>query len=629
MKKVKVLMGRNKELKEDEEEKVLNTQDPSPPVSATSVSSLATADTGFRQELQQQPSISQHLESTEGFPNSSSQTIPRNDTPGVPPLVTSQATLPHAQTSNSVPVASNAASQLQQFLVSASVVEDVSAAMPHYQDDILKLIVTMPVHGQKQNVQFDFHLVEDDPVEVAREMVTELGIPQEAILEIGGTISALAREARIKQGHHRKHQQATQPVITTSVPIPSTHVNHLSSSMYQSQPPSQVLQPQHAQSIATVAPPLSVTNENPMYQPHQSSKVVQSQHPQNAVPTLENHFANSTNQAQQPSQFVHTQSNTVVTTMPPTTHENHVSNSMFQSQHSVPQPVHGSGNIPLQRAQSNTTVTTMPPTTHENHTPNSIFQSQTSSSQPVHGSVNVSTQRQVASATPPPPTTPLTGQDVVQTNLLTALQPVALDNPVPVLHRANSSTQAFPQSAQQQTDQIILPEINKEAAESSEPITDIQNGSLPNQPRAKIMEKDVSELTFSDPINDPQNTRLINIEGSEGEDDDDNMNEELKRLNADFHKDLMRAEKVHDIRMDNLRRAKLEKEQRHIQTLEKHEKEKMQFEKRVQQEAMEQSKRLEKIQLKYASQRQKLVQKNTEGSSVSSSPTQDISDQNQ
>jgi len=589
MKKVKVLMGRNKELKEDDEEKLPDIQvafnDPSR-TAATSVSSFATADTGFQQEIQQQPPSSQHVEPTEGISILPSQTVPTNDTSVAPQFVNSQAATHRAQTSNAVPmslsVTSNASNQLQQFLVSASVVEDVSAAMPHYQDDILKLIVTLPVDGQTHNVQFDFHLVEDDPVEVAREMVIELGIPQEAILEIGGTISALARGARIKQGHHRKQ------VVTPTAPINSTHEHHHASSMYQSQQPSQVVHPQHTQSINTSSPPIPATSESPMYQSHQSPQLLQSQHPHNVatvtVPTLENHVANPNNQAEQSSQFVQTQSNPSATKIPPTTHENHTSNSTFQTQRTSSQLLHGSGNTPL--------------------------------------------QRQLSSVTPPPPLISITGQDYIQTNSLTSLQPIAVENPAPLSQQANSSIQVFPQSVQQQTDQVALPEMNTEAVESLEPITDNQSGCLPNHVRMPTMDKDVSEPILSDPLSDNQNMRLINVEVAENDDDDDSMHEELKRLNQDFHKDLMRAEKVHDIRMDNLRRAKLEKEQRHMQTLEKHEKEKMQFEKRVQQEAMEQSKRLEKIQLKYASEREKLVQKTTQGSSQSSSPTQDISDQN-
>ena len=37
-----------------------------------------------------------------------------------------------------------------------------------YEADMLGVIVTLPVEGQIQNVQFDFHIVADDLVQVAR-----------------------------------------------------------------------------------------------------------------------------------------------------------------------------------------------------------------------------------------------------------------------------------------------------------------------------------------------------------------------------------------------------------------------------------------------------------------------------
>ena len=61
-----------------------------------------------------------------------------------------------------------------------------------YKDDILGLIVTLPVKGQTQNVKFDFHIVADDPVQVDIGMVTELDIPEDTVLEISENISSMA-----------------------------------------------------------------------------------------------------------------------------------------------------------------------------------------------------------------------------------------------------------------------------------------------------------------------------------------------------------------------------------------------------------------------------------------------------
>mmetsp|Transcript_6593 Transcript_6593/g.9442 ORF Transcript_6593/g.9442 Transcript_6593/m.9442 type:complete len:1079 (-) Transcript_6593:63-3299(-) len=70
-------------------------------------------------------------------------------------------------------------------------------------NDILQLRITLTLNNEDQQVQFEFHLIEDDPVQVAREMVSELHLPQDAILEISETISGVARQARIRQEQYK------------------------------------------------------------------------------------------------------------------------------------------------------------------------------------------------------------------------------------------------------------------------------------------------------------------------------------------------------------------------------------------------------------------------------------------
>ena len=65
------------------------------------------------------------------------------------------------------------------------------------------IIVTLSVEGQIQNLQFDFHSVAEDHVQVAREMVTELEIPKDAVLDISETLSGIVRSTRIQQGRLR------------------------------------------------------------------------------------------------------------------------------------------------------------------------------------------------------------------------------------------------------------------------------------------------------------------------------------------------------------------------------------------------------------------------------------------
>jgi len=58
-----------------------------------------------------------------------------------------------------------------------------------------------------QTVRFNYDPFQDDPIQVAREMVNELNFPDDAVLEISETISHLARNARV-----RIMQQQQQPL---------------------------------------------------------------------------------------------------------------------------------------------------------------------------------------------------------------------------------------------------------------------------------------------------------------------------------------------------------------------------------------------------------------------------------
>jgi DNA repair exonuclease SbcCD ATPase subunit len=88
-----------------------------------------------------------------------------------------------------------------------------------------------------------------------------------------------------------------------------------------------------------------------------------------------------------------------------------------------------------------------------------------------------------------------------------------------------------------------------------------------------------------------------------GEDED----EELRKLDEDFQKNLQRAKKVFDNRMDNLQRSQIEREAQHKKTLEKHQKERAEFEKRLQQEAKEQNRRIEQLQREWDRKREVLA----------------------
>lgn len=160
------------------------------------------------------------------------------------------------------------------YLVAAAVV-DSELNTTVYEDDILKLILTLPVEGSTKNVQFDFHLVEDDPIKVTKEMVAELGIPPDAVLEISETISGLACAARVNQekylarqqpGHVRSSSQTVLPALASLGTMPPATPEAI-------QPPYQGIIPSTSQQ--------SLVNQQTMVQPIQTivPQVDNVQHP--------------------------------------------------------------------------------------------------------------------------------------------------------------------------------------------------------------------------------------------------------------------------------------------------------------------------------------------------------------
>lgn len=91
----------------------------------------------------------------------------------------------------------------QNLVIAALLDEDNGQSLSN---DKMKMSFTVNFDVRREHVQFEFDLIEDDPVKVAREMVTELSLPERAILAISETISGLARSARIRQDQHRKAQ---------------------------------------------------------------------------------------------------------------------------------------------------------------------------------------------------------------------------------------------------------------------------------------------------------------------------------------------------------------------------------------------------------------------------------------
>jgi hypothetical protein len=90
------------------------------------------------------------------------------------------------------------------------------------------------------------------------------------------------------------------------------------------------------------------------------------------------------------------------------------------------------------------------------------------------------------------------------------------------------------------------------------------------------------------------------------DDDDDLCTEELRKLDEDFKKNMMRAKKVFVNRMDNLQRTQVQREAQHMKTLEQHQKDRAAFEKRLQQEEIEQNRRIEQMQKEWDRRREEV-----------------------
>lgn len=83
--------------------------------------------------------------------------------------------------------------------------------------------------------------------------------------------------------------------------------------------------------------------------------------------------------------------------------------------------------------------------------------------------------------------------------------------------------------------------------------------------------------------------------------------EEIRRLEQEFEKKLQRAKKSYGTRMDNLHRSKEEAEAQHQMTLEKHEKERIEFEKRVRLAEEEQTRRLNQLEKEFIEKKKEFM----------------------
>jgi WNK lysine deficient protein kinase len=226
MRKVKVMMGRDEELEENREGSKDGLNAPAP---------LSSPALGFTAVARQQSVSSNQPMST------------HSDVPSVVSasthvkLSTQRMTSNGSDTSNQLLYQNCPLESTLKYMKMASILEDSSMGVP-YSNNIMHLRLTLKLGVDEQHVQFGFHLIQDDAVQVAREMVKELHLPQDATLEISETISSIARQARIHQGNfkigiqqnmpHLPQHQHTAPLHNVGIQMPmASHDNALDRSI--------------------------------------------------------------------------------------------------------------------------------------------------------------------------------------------------------------------------------------------------------------------------------------------------------------------------------------------------------------------------------------------------------------
>ena len=719
--KVKVLMGRGQELKEDEE-----------PLVDTSGRSIDGS--------------TQSHTSSDRLPDPNNQTLKN----GIPALRASKK----VNVGPSLQV-----TQPGHYLVAAAVIENEAALA--YPDDILKLVVTLPVEGQTQNVQFDFHLVEDDPVQVGKEMVSELGIPQGAVLEISETISGLACAARMQRDKHKMRaqqnsqaqvaptsqhiaqssqmagtpqdmqagmsmqqpppmsseysnsqprqsqqgsrsgdqiqRQQTQPQLSQpsnpsqanqipaeqqSQSTPYIRIQSQGQGQHQHQIQGQLqnqvnsshfgfdpgqgkggqqpqIQAQHGNSLSFEAQSLPAygyeggrhPNENHSLQPQPPPPAysydpgqaqsqgqpppLQPQHlhqHQTGIPDMQFHYDGQQHQGQlnqgmgqqaalhmgQQNQMPPQQAAVPNQSQQPQMQANvqaHPNGQLQQGNHSLPQGSQIQGHAGQGGNQGQ-------PQSF-GHVPHQSMSSQLQDLQhsTSHGAEALSQQAQQQPATQPqhqtyassPPQQPQQNAESGYEHGVSLPNALSQHIGIPTggglkrsvstnSHNIPGSQQlSMPVAAQAAPQGVVPPETRRPPSRSS-------SGCLPNmtghsgQAAAMHLLEDEKISGFQDMPSDVA-ARAFGFES--GEEDGDG-NEELRKLDEDFQKNLQRAKKVFYNRMDNLQRSQIEREAQHQKTLERHQKERAEFEKRLQQEEKEQNRRIEQLQREWDRRREVL-----------------------
>jgi len=432
--------------------------------------------------------------------------------------------------------------------------QEMGGAKPYPKDEI-NLALTIPDESQT-TIEFDFDLVNDDPVQVAREMVMELEeVPDNAVLDISEAISGVARKARMKQNQWGKLQQHQQDML-------QQQQQHSQSMMSMHSQQGSVPQHQHSQSMMSIPSQGSIS--------------------QGTVPM------------QQQQQGIQTPQGIIMP--PPQQH-------MYGSATGYPPPQGGYQNPGLVQPQL------VAPPGNE-----SIMSGQGGAvqAQPQH--------QQVVQAQPPIPPPPAPSQMSTpqmqhpqQHNVQPAQQqqqPVSLpSSPAPIPQSAQQQQQ-LPQQTMTRSSSM---EINPNISQPADMITPRQLAPAApppvttQAPLAQPMpQQGASSIPQNQQVRMPLHAQAL-MESADGSEAD---NEEIRKLELEFEKKMQRAKKSYGTRMDNLHRSKEEAESQHQKILEKHEKERIEFEKRVKLAEEEQTRRLNQIEKEFMEKKKEARQQN-------------------
>jgi hypothetical protein len=273
-----------------------------------------------------------------------------------------------------------------------------------------------------------------------------------------------------------------------------------------------------------------------------------------------------------------------------TQHVYHPSSNDSAKQHQVPGTMYGAASSSVPQSQA--IVYNVPIV----QAPNIHMVSQASNST-VGGNVPQSTlpgQCAVATQAAPMAATPLTAQSQLP-------QPAVLSETI--LHQDIQSRS------------ILTPIPN----DLPDVISDTGSQSVSAIPRSSVSETmPNTERIIANVVEDDDDS-------DDDEEDDVDIADELRKLDEDFQKNLERAKKVFVNRMDNLQRSQIEREAQHLKTLEKHEKERVEFEKRLSQEAEQQQRRIEQLQREWDKKRETVAIQKKKQKDVMSSTTGDQS----